>query len=207
MTDNFLTVRFEANGALESVEVFVRGRSAGTLYTGPGDGSRVATALLSAKYFGTDRPTDSPITPWELTEWRVLAAGWLDVEEIITVGETGFVGRTVLRLLDALHAAESRGATEKTALSVMALQLGRAESEASTDPIPAPSAEHNPDKDDVVRALFILPRREDWPACWPVVRRHFGTARPAATMIQAGLQDEAMRIEIEVTARLKKDTR
>ena len=59
--------------------------------------------------------------------------------------------------------------------------------------------------DDVVRALFILPRREDWPACWPVVRHHFGIARPAATMIQAGLQDEAMRIEIEVTARLRKD--
>ncbi|MBD0273006.1 MAG: RidA family protein [Acetobacteraceae bacterium] len=60
--------------------------------------------------------------------------------------------------------------------------------------------------DDVVRALFILPRREDWPPCWPVVRRHLGRARPAATMIQAGLQNDAMRIEIEVTARLKKGT-
>ena len=60
--------------------------------------------------------------------------------------------------------------------------------------------------DDVVRALFILPQREDWPPCWPVVRRHLGGARPAATMIQAGLQDDAMRIEIEVTARLKKGT-
>ncbi len=59
--------------------------------------------------------------------------------------------------------------------------------------------------DDVVRVLFVLPRREDWPACWPAVRRHLGNARPAATMIQAGLQDEAMRIEIEVTARLRKD--
>ena len=59
--------------------------------------------------------------------------------------------------------------------------------------------------DDVVRVLFILPRREDWPPCWPVVRRHLGGARPAATMIQAGLQDDAMRIEIEVTARLRKE--
>jgi enamine deaminase RidA (YjgF/YER057c/UK114 family) len=61
--------------------------------------------------------------------------------------------------------------------------------------------------DDVVRVLFILPRREDWEPCWPVVRRHLDGARPAATMIQAGLQNEAMRIEIEVTARLRKDTR
>ena len=54
---------------------------------------------------------------------------------------------------------------------------------------------------DVVRVHYILPRREDFPACWPVLREHFGTARPAATMIQAGLADERMKIEIEVTAR------
>ena len=59
--------------------------------------------------------------------------------------------------------------------------------------------------DDVVRVLFILPRREDWEPCWPVVRRHLGRARPASTMIQAGLQTDAMRIEIEVTARLRKE--
>lgn len=61
--------------------------------------------------------------------------------------------------------------------------------------------------EDVVRVLFVLPRREDWPLCWPVVRRHLGRACPAATMIQAGLQDDAMRIEIEVTARLREDAR
>ena len=60
--------------------------------------------------------------------------------------------------------------------------------------------------DDVVRVLFIVPWREDWPPCWPVIRRHLGRARPAATMIRAGLQDDAMRIEIEVTARMKKGT-
>ncbi len=54
---------------------------------------------------------------------------------------------------------------------------------------------------DVVRATFILPDRDDWPACWPVIRRHFGDIRPASTMIVAGLADAAMRIEIEVTAR------
>ena len=56
--------------------------------------------------------------------------------------------------------------------------------------------------DDVVRVLFIVPRREDWEPCWPVVKRHLGKARPTSTLIHAGLQTDAMRIEIEVTARL-----
>lgn len=58
--------------------------------------------------------------------------------------------------------------------------------------------------DDVVRATFILPDRADWPACWPVVKRFLGTARPASTMLVAGLQSPDMRIEIEVTARLRR---
>ncbi len=56
--------------------------------------------------------------------------------------------------------------------------------------------------DNVVRATFILPNRADWQPCWPVVKRYFGTARPASTLLIAGLQSEAMLIEIEVTARL-----
>ncbi|HWA39363.1 MAG TPA: RidA family protein [Burkholderiales bacterium] len=55
--------------------------------------------------------------------------------------------------------------------------------------------------DDVVRVHYILPRREDFQACWPVLGRYFAKARPAATMIQAGLLEERIRIEIEVTAR------
>ena len=55
---------------------------------------------------------------------------------------------------------------------------------------------------DVVRARYILPRAEDWPACWPVTQRWLGTALPASTMLVAGLQDPRMKIEIEVTARL-----
>ena len=58
--------------------------------------------------------------------------------------------------------------------------------------------------DDVVRVLFIVPRREDWEPCWPVVKRYLGKAKPASTLIHAGLQTDAMRIEIEVTARLPK---
>jgi len=55
---------------------------------------------------------------------------------------------------------------------------------------------------NVVRVHYILPNGEDFPACWPVLRRYFGEVRPAATMIAAGLADPRMKIEIEVTARL-----
>ena len=54
---------------------------------------------------------------------------------------------------------------------------------------------------DVVRANYILPSVEDWPACWPTLREYFGEIRPASTMIVAGLADPRMKIEIEVTAR------
>jgi len=53
---------------------------------------------------------------------------------------------------------------------------------------------------DVVRVTYILPDTADFPACWPVLRQHFGAIRPAATMISAGLADPRMKIEIEVTA-------
>lgn len=54
---------------------------------------------------------------------------------------------------------------------------------------------------DVVRVRYILPDAAEFPECWPVLRRHFGEIRPAATMLSAGLSDPRMRIEIEVTAR------
>jgi enamine deaminase RidA (YjgF/YER057c/UK114 family) len=36
-----------------------------------------------------------------------------------------------------------------------------------------------------------------------VLRKYFGEIRPAATMMQAGLADPRMKIEIEVTARIR----
>lgn len=54
---------------------------------------------------------------------------------------------------------------------------------------------------DVVRVHYILPHGPDFETCWPVLRKHFGEVRPAATMICAGLLDPRMKIEIEVTAR------
>ena len=54
---------------------------------------------------------------------------------------------------------------------------------------------------DVVRVTYVLPNGAEFPQCWPVLRKYFGTVRPAAMMISAGLADPRMRIEIEVTAR------
>lgn len=54
--------------------------------------------------------------------------------------------------------------------------------------------------DDVVKVTYILPDAAAWPACWPITRAAFATARPAATMISAGLQAPEMKIEIEAIA-------
>lgn len=54
---------------------------------------------------------------------------------------------------------------------------------------------------DVVRVTYILPRAADFEACWPILRDYLGAVRPAATMIEAGLINPDIRIEIEVTAR------
>jgi len=63
-------------------------------------------------------------------------------------------------------------------------------------------AEAGASLDDVVRVRYILPDPADWPVCWPITAAAFATARPAATMIAAALQEPAMKIEIEVTARV-----
>lgn len=54
--------------------------------------------------------------------------------------------------------------------------------------------------DDVVRVNYVVPDASRFEACWPVMRKHLGRARPAAMMISAGLLDARMKIEIEVTA-------
>ena len=54
--------------------------------------------------------------------------------------------------------------------------------------------------DHVVRVNYVLPDGRDFEACWPVLRQHFGKAKPAAMVITAGLLDPRMKIEIEVTA-------
>lgn len=55
---------------------------------------------------------------------------------------------------------------------------------------------------DVVRVTYMVPDPAEFPQCWPALRRTFAEAPPAATMISCALMDPAMRIEIELTARL-----
>ncbi|PIB37051.1 hypothetical protein BFP72_17395 [Reichenbachiella sp. 5M10] len=54
----------------------------------------------------------------------------------------------------------------------------------------------------IVRVKYILPVRDDFEPCWPILKTYFGKIKPAATMIVAGLADPHMKIEIEVTASL-----
>ncbi|MGH1542686.1 MAG: RidA family protein [Arenicella sp.] len=56
--------------------------------------------------------------------------------------------------------------------------------------------------DQIVRVHYIFPDKHDFEPCWPVFQRYLGVARPAATMFVAGLLDDAMKLEIEVTARV-----
>jgi enamine deaminase RidA (YjgF/YER057c/UK114 family) len=56
---------------------------------------------------------------------------------------------------------------------------------------------------DVVRVRYLLPDRTEFEPCWPVLQRWFGEVRPAATFQMCELLDPEMRIEIEVTARIR----
>lgn len=53
---------------------------------------------------------------------------------------------------------------------------------------------------DVVRVTYILPNTNEFEACWPILKKYFGDIKPAATMFAAGLADNKMKIEIQVTA-------
>jgi len=54
---------------------------------------------------------------------------------------------------------------------------------------------------DVVRVTYYLTNVDDMEAVTPVMGRHLGAIRPAATAVVVGLVDPRMRIEIAVTAR------
>ena len=57
---------------------------------------------------------------------------------------------------------------------------------------------------DVVKVTYIMPKAEEFEQTWPILRKYFGEVRPAALMFEARLSDPRIRIEIQVTARLKK---
>jgi enamine deaminase RidA (YjgF/YER057c/UK114 family) len=54
--------------------------------------------------------------------------------------------------------------------------------------------------ENVVRITYIYPDASDFEKCWPVLSKYLGKIKPAATMISAGLLDEKMKVEIQVTA-------
>ncbi len=54
--------------------------------------------------------------------------------------------------------------------------------------------------EDVVRVHYIVSDRRYVPLVTPVFGDFFGDVRPAATLIIAGLIDERMKVEVEVTA-------
>ncbi|RTL47636.1 MAG: RidA family protein [Sphingobacteriales bacterium] len=53
---------------------------------------------------------------------------------------------------------------------------------------------------DVVQVRYILPDAALFTLCQPVLQKYFGNVKPAATLMQAGLLDQRMLIEIEVVA-------
>lgn len=55
---------------------------------------------------------------------------------------------------------------------------------------------------DIVRVTYILPNRDDFEPCWPVLSKWLGEVRPACTVFEARLLDDAMKIEIQVTAKI-----
>jgi enamine deaminase RidA (YjgF/YER057c/UK114 family) len=65
----------------------------------------------------------------------------------------------------------------------------------------------NLDWQDIVRVHYIVPIRDDFQACWPLLATKFGAHPPAATMFVAELMDPTMKIEIEVTAKIRKQIR
>jgi len=54
---------------------------------------------------------------------------------------------------------------------------------------------------DVVRVSYIFSNRDEFELCWPVFQKWFGDIRPAATMFEARLAKDEMKIEVQVTAR------
>jgi len=53
---------------------------------------------------------------------------------------------------------------------------------------------------DIVRVRYILPVADEFSKIWPLLKSWLQASPPAATMIEAGLANRQMKIEIEATA-------
>jgi enamine deaminase RidA (YjgF/YER057c/UK114 family) len=69
--------------------------------------------------------------------------------------------------------------------------------------IAAALAEAGASLSDVVRARYHITDAAFWNELHPVLGEVFGEIRPAATCVVSGLIDPRMKVEIEVTARLR----
>jgi len=58
---------------------------------------------------------------------------------------------------------------------------------------------------DIIRITYILPKADEFSKCWPILKKYLGEIKPTATMFSAGLADEKMKIEIQVTALKQKN--
>jgi enamine deaminase RidA (YjgF/YER057c/UK114 family) len=106
----------------------------------------------------------------------------VDGDWIFVSGTTGFIYETMAISDDVAAQAEQTIINIKAAMEKAGFELA-----------------------DTVRIHHILPNAADFPACWPVLQKYFGTIRPAATMFAAGLADPRMKIEIELTGK-KRDS-
>ncbi len=59
---------------------------------------------------------------------------------------------------------------------------------------------------NIVRVTYVFADKNDFEPCWPVLQQYLGSVRPAIMMIEAGLLDEKMKLEIEVTAVLENNS-
>ncbi len=104
----------------------------------------------------------------------------VDGDYVFVSGTTGFDYETMLISDDPAQQAEQ-----------CFLNIDKALAEAGTS------------LDQTVRVHYIFPYKRDFEPCWPIFEKYLGRARPAATMFIAGLLDDRMKVEIEITAALK----
>jgi enamine deaminase RidA (YjgF/YER057c/UK114 family) len=102
----------------------------------------------------------------------------VDGEWVFVSGTTGFNYKTMTIVEDAGAQTEQCFANLKAVLAEAGSSLA-----------------------DIVRVRYLIVDGADLPKCQPVIERHLGAIRPAATMMVVGLLDPRMKIEIEITAR------
>ncbi len=56
--------------------------------------------------------------------------------------------------------------------------------------------------DQAVRVRYIFPDVDDFEPCWGVFSNYLGVSKPAVTVVVAGLLDQEMKLEVEVTAKI-----